>query len=169
MTLPYNEPLVPREPAERTIPEPPRRGEAGGPPCRICTGKTTAAVWSDDNWTLHPPVGGSLPGGGLVAFPPPFPLQFVRPGAAGPALDRGAADRRRPLDPRRQPGPHRLRDGTRRHGRRRPFLGLPQRGFARRRVRIDRRHRTLRRTPGHYAISTCLCLRCVRSRVTSFA
>ena len=48
MTLPYSEPLVPREP--------------GGPPCAICEGKTTKAVWSDENWTLHPPVGGSLPG-----------------------------------------------------------------------------------------------------------
>ena len=50
------------EPAERQIPEPPRRGEPGGPPCGICTGRATSAVWSDDNWTLHPPVGGSLPG-----------------------------------------------------------------------------------------------------------
>jgi diadenosine tetraphosphate (Ap4A) HIT family hydrolase len=62
MTLPYREPLVPREPAERQIPEPPRRGEPGGPPCGICTMKATNAVWSDENWTLHPPVGGSLPG-----------------------------------------------------------------------------------------------------------
>ena len=60
MTLPYAEPLTPREPAERVLPEPPRRGEPGGPPCRICAGKTTTAVWSDENWTLHPPVGGSL-------------------------------------------------------------------------------------------------------------
>ena len=62
MTLPYREPLVPCEPGERQIPEPPRRGEPGGPPCGICGGKTTSAVWSDENWTLHPPVGGSLPG-----------------------------------------------------------------------------------------------------------
>ena len=62
MTVPYQEPLVPREPSERQIPEPPRRGEEGGPPCAICGGNTTSAVWSDDNWTLHPPVGGSLPG-----------------------------------------------------------------------------------------------------------
>lgn len=61
-TLPYQEPLVARQPGPRQIPEPPRRGEAGGPPCRICAGETTAAVWSDDNWTLHPPVGGSLLG-----------------------------------------------------------------------------------------------------------
>jgi diadenosine tetraphosphate (Ap4A) HIT family hydrolase len=60
--LPYGGPLVPREPGARTIPEPPRRGEPGGPPCGICTGKATKAVWSDDKWTLHPPVGGSLPG-----------------------------------------------------------------------------------------------------------
>ena len=45
MTLPYSEPLVPREPAERIVPEPPRRGEPGGPPCAICEGKTTQAVW----------------------------------------------------------------------------------------------------------------------------
>jgi diadenosine tetraphosphate (Ap4A) HIT family hydrolase len=62
MTLPYREPLVPREPAERVVPEPPRRGEPGGPPCAICSGATTSAVWSDDRWTLHAPVGGSLPG-----------------------------------------------------------------------------------------------------------
>ena len=69
MTLPYREPLVPRDPGERQIPEPPRRGEEGGPPCGICSGKTTSAVWSDDNWTLHPPVGGSLPGRGLAREP----------------------------------------------------------------------------------------------------
>ena len=62
MTLPYCEPLVPREPGERQIPEPPRRGEPGGPPCRICAGQATVPVWSDESWTLHPPVGGSLPG-----------------------------------------------------------------------------------------------------------
>ena len=62
MTLPYHEPLVPREPGERVIPEPPRRGEPGGEPCAICAGKTTDAVWSDATWTLHAPVGGSLPG-----------------------------------------------------------------------------------------------------------
>lgn len=62
MTLPYEEPLVPRSPGARTIPEPPRRGEPGGDPCGICGGHATAAVWSDAHWTLHPPVGGSLPG-----------------------------------------------------------------------------------------------------------
>lgn len=62
MTIPYEEPLVPLAPAERVVPEPPRRGEPGGEPCGICGGQTTGAVWSDDNWTLHPPVGGSLPG-----------------------------------------------------------------------------------------------------------
>lgn len=62
MTLPYVEPLVVLEPAERVIPEPPRRGEPGGDPCGICGGATTDAVWSDENWTLHPPVGGSLAG-----------------------------------------------------------------------------------------------------------
>ena len=67
MSLPYEEPLVPRAPAARQIPEPPRRGEAGGPPCRICSGETPSAAWSDDNWTLHPPVGGSLPGAVWIA------------------------------------------------------------------------------------------------------
>jgi diadenosine tetraphosphate (Ap4A) HIT family hydrolase len=62
MSFPYQEPLVLREPAERQVPEPPRRGEPGGPPCAICGGKTTRALWSDENWTLHAPVGGSLPG-----------------------------------------------------------------------------------------------------------
>jgi len=62
MTLPYRQPLIPIEPGPRQIPEPPRRGEPGGPPCGICSKEATAAVWSDSNWTLHPPVGGSLPG-----------------------------------------------------------------------------------------------------------
>ena len=62
MTIPWTEPLTPREPAPRTLPEPPRRGEPGGEPCGVCTGGTTSAVWSDEHWTLHPPVGGSLPG-----------------------------------------------------------------------------------------------------------
>lgn len=62
MTLPYQEPLVTLEPAERVVPEPPRRGEEGGEPCRICEGAVTSAVWSNENFTLHPPVGGSLAG-----------------------------------------------------------------------------------------------------------
>lgn len=67
MTLPYQEPLVPREPGPRQIPEPARVGEQGGPPCRICAGRTTAAVWSDAHWTLHPPVQGSLTGAVWIA------------------------------------------------------------------------------------------------------
>jgi diadenosine tetraphosphate (Ap4A) HIT family hydrolase len=62
MKLPYQEPLVSVEPGERVIPEPPRRGEPGGEPCRICAGATTLPVWSDEFFTLHPPVGGSLAG-----------------------------------------------------------------------------------------------------------
>jgi diadenosine tetraphosphate (Ap4A) HIT family hydrolase len=62
MKLPYIEPLTLREPEERRIPEPPRRGEPGGPPCAICAGSTTEALWADEHWTLHAPVGGSLPG-----------------------------------------------------------------------------------------------------------
>lgn len=62
MTLPYNEPLNVRALGEPVIPEPPRRGEPGGDPCGICAGATTSAVWSNANWSLHPPVGGSLLG-----------------------------------------------------------------------------------------------------------
>src|SRR5579872_4311175 len=62
MTLPYEDPLVIRQLAERVVPEPPRRGEEGGEPCGICGGHTTGAVWHDEHWTLHRPVGGSLPG-----------------------------------------------------------------------------------------------------------
>jgi diadenosine tetraphosphate (Ap4A) HIT family hydrolase len=62
MTLPSLEPLTLRQPGERVIPEPPRRGEPGGEPCAICTSDVTDAVWSDDLWTLHPPVNSSLPG-----------------------------------------------------------------------------------------------------------
>lgn len=62
MTAPWEEPLVARAPAPRTLPEPPRRGEDGGPECSVCSGGATSAVWSNEHWTLHPPVGGSLPG-----------------------------------------------------------------------------------------------------------
>jgi diadenosine tetraphosphate (Ap4A) HIT family hydrolase len=62
MVLPYIDPLTPREPGARVVPEPPRRGEPGGEPCGACEGTATAAVWSDEHFSLHPPVGGSLPG-----------------------------------------------------------------------------------------------------------
>ncbi len=62
MTMPYEEPLVPRPPGARQVPEPPRRGEPGGEPCGICTGQATPAVWSNEHFTVHPPVQGSLPG-----------------------------------------------------------------------------------------------------------
>jgi len=62
MTLPYEPPLVQLQLGERTIPEPPRRGEPGGEPCGICAGHAAGAVWSDEHWSLHPPVGGSLRG-----------------------------------------------------------------------------------------------------------
>ena len=38
MTLPYLEPLEPRALSQPVIPEPPRRGEPGGPPCGVCEG-----------------------------------------------------------------------------------------------------------------------------------
>ncbi|MHB1595184.1 MAG: hypothetical protein ACYCO9_11620 [Streptosporangiaceae bacterium] len=62
MTIPYEEPLITRQPGPRVIPEPPRRGEPGGDPCGICTGMAADPVWADHLWSLHPPVGGSLPG-----------------------------------------------------------------------------------------------------------
>jgi diadenosine tetraphosphate (Ap4A) HIT family hydrolase len=62
MTMPYEEPLTPRAAGAPVVPEPPRRGEEGGEPCGICTKQAAAEVWSDANWTLHPPVGGSLRG-----------------------------------------------------------------------------------------------------------
>lgn len=88
MTMPYSEPLVPRAPGARVIPEPPRRGEPGGEPCAICGGATTGALWSDELWTLHAPVGGSLPGAVWVAsrehfdsftdMPPDYAADFGR-------------------------------------------------------------------------------------------
>ena len=62
MTLPYLEPLEPRTLSAPVIPEPPRRGEAGGPPCGVCDETNVPRVWGDDLWTLHPPRGCSLPG-----------------------------------------------------------------------------------------------------------
>ncbi len=62
MTLPYLEPLRTRTLADPVVPEPPRRGEPGGPPCGVCDRTNASAVWSDNLWSLHPPVGCSLPG-----------------------------------------------------------------------------------------------------------
>ena len=62
MSLPYAEPLTVREPAPRVLPEPPRRGEPGGDPCRICAGSASPPLWSDELFTVHAPVGCSLPG-----------------------------------------------------------------------------------------------------------
>ena len=62
MVLPYIEPLTTRQPGERVVPEPPRRGEPGGDTCGVCEGTAAQPVWSDEHFTLHPPVGGSLPG-----------------------------------------------------------------------------------------------------------
>ena len=62
MQLPYQEPLIPREPTERVIPEPPRRGEPGGEPCGCASKEWAPPVWESEHFTLHPPVGGSLPG-----------------------------------------------------------------------------------------------------------
>src|SRR5689334_4024466 len=67
MTIPYAEPLTVRDPEPRVVPEPARRGEPGGPLCAICTEQTTPSVWSDQHWTLHAPVGCSLPGTVWVA------------------------------------------------------------------------------------------------------
>jgi diadenosine tetraphosphate (Ap4A) HIT family hydrolase len=56
MTIPYAEPLTVRAPADLVIPEPPRRGEAGGEACFPCSpGTAESALWSDRHWTLHNP------------------------------------------------------------------------------------------------------------------
>lgn len=63
MTLPYLEPLTPRELGPRVIPEPPRVGDPGGEPCRVCpAGETEHTVWSDDHWILNHGAQTSLPG-----------------------------------------------------------------------------------------------------------
>jgi len=60
MTFPFAEPLVPVDLRPRVIPEPPRPGDPDGEPCRICG--QDDGIWSDRNWVLHNPAGGSLPG-----------------------------------------------------------------------------------------------------------
>jgi diadenosine tetraphosphate (Ap4A) HIT family hydrolase len=56
MTLPYAEPLTLIDPADRVVPEPPRRGEPGGEPCFPCSADSHGnEIWSDETWTLHNP------------------------------------------------------------------------------------------------------------------
>ena len=62
MQLPYTEPLNVRAPGERVVPEPPRRGEQGGEPCGLCSGRATAAVWEDEHFSSTRRCSGSLPG-----------------------------------------------------------------------------------------------------------
>ncbi len=63
MTLPFAPPLTPLQPGPRVIPEPPRPGDPGGEPCRICTDRTgDRGIWADDNWVLRNPGRTSLPG-----------------------------------------------------------------------------------------------------------
>lgn len=37
------------------LPEPPRSGEAGGPPCSACAGEGAPPIWEDERWTLRVP------------------------------------------------------------------------------------------------------------------
>lgn len=60
MKLPYAEPLSTIEPSPLVRPEPPRPGDPGGAPCRLCD--QDEGIWSDANWVLHNPIGGSIPG-----------------------------------------------------------------------------------------------------------
>ena len=61
MRLPYTQQPTPdAAPADLVLPEPPRRGEVGGPPCGVC--EQDEGIWSDENWVLHIPVRGGLPG-----------------------------------------------------------------------------------------------------------
>jgi diadenosine tetraphosphate (Ap4A) HIT family hydrolase len=63
MTLPYAEPLTLVDPAPLVVPEPPRRGEAGGEPCFPCSSDSDSnLIWSDDTWRLHNPGRTGLPG-----------------------------------------------------------------------------------------------------------
>lgn len=63
MELPYVEPLVRRPVAPPVIPEPPRRGEPGGEPCRVCPGDDgPEVIWSNDDWILNHASDTSLPG-----------------------------------------------------------------------------------------------------------
>jgi hypothetical protein len=63
MTQPFAEPLTLVDPADLVVPEPPRRGEAGGEPCFPCSADSDSnLIWSDATWTLHDPGQTALPG-----------------------------------------------------------------------------------------------------------
>jgi diadenosine tetraphosphate (Ap4A) HIT family hydrolase len=65
VTLPFEEPLTRKTPGPRVIPEPPRPGDPGGPPCRICTDhndRDEHEIWRDEHWVLRVPGQTSLPG-----------------------------------------------------------------------------------------------------------
>jgi hypothetical protein len=54
--------------AEPTLPEPPRRGEAGGEPCGTCADPDRLVIWRDDQWQLKQGYASGLP---LVAIMEP--------------------------------------------------------------------------------------------------
>jgi diadenosine tetraphosphate (Ap4A) HIT family hydrolase len=63
MELPYADPLTRRPVAPPVIPEPPRRGDPGGEPCRVCPGDDgPETIWSDRHWMLNHGVQTSLAG-----------------------------------------------------------------------------------------------------------
>jgi hypothetical protein len=67
---------------EPIVPEPPRRGEPGGPPCDQCTEPEKYLVWYDDTWRLY---AGLMPTGlPMVALL--TPIEHVTLHTMAPAL-----------------------------------------------------------------------------------
>lgn len=53
MTVPYAEPWTIRPLSDPVIPEPPRSGDPGGPPCEVCEPHPDRiVVWADERWHL---------------------------------------------------------------------------------------------------------------------
>ena len=108
MTLPYAEPLTLIDPADRVVPEPPRRGEEGGEPCFPCSaGSDENLIWADENWTLHNPGQTGLPGSVWLASRAHFDSFADMPPEVGVDVRRGLRARRarRAGARRRGPGP----------------------------------------------------------------
>lgn len=58
--FPFEGELLVKRVDDPVLPEPPRRGDPGGPPCTTCTRPDADYLWTDEHWRLTAPTEGPL-------------------------------------------------------------------------------------------------------------